>query len=528
MPPPPERPQQLSEAATIVVTDFHVTGATAFSEAELDVLTQPYEGHPISAEELQAARDAITRHYIAAGFVNSGATIPEQDAAAGVVEIRVVEGSLSQVEVEGLEYFRESYVRERLERAGGTPLSVVAIEERLQILQQDGRIRRVDADLLPGDRPGDARLRVKLEEEDPWWIRLQGDNYESPSSGAYAGRLDLGDDNVLGFGDRLFASGTWTEGLDSYSIGYEIPVNVYDTTLGVSYDWGKSNVVESPFDELDISSQSQTLRLILRQPLLRDLHHSLAFSLTGEKRESQTFLLGDGFAFAPGPNQDGESFETVSRASLDWQYRDLQQVVAARSQLSVGLDLFDSTSHRGDVPDGRFWAWLGQFQWLYRLDPSGVELLFRVDGQVAGDPLLSLEQFSVGGHGTVRGYRENQLVRDNGVVGSLEARLPLWSNDKGSRVQLAVFSDMGQSWNVNSRSLGCDPAVTMDCKLVPLGDHHPGQRKTISSVGAGLRFQLLRHVDGEVYYGYALRDVADPSEYDLQDSGIQFRLTVSY
>jgi hemolysin activation/secretion protein len=40
----------------------------------------------------------------------------------------------------------------------------------------------------------------------------------------------------------------------------------------------------------------------------------------------------------------------------------------------------------------------------------------------------SIEQFSLGGIDTVRGYRQNQIVADNGVFGSVELSVPLTSN----------------------------------------------------------------------------------------------------
>jgi hemolysin activation/secretion protein len=59
------------------------------------------------------------------------------------------------------------------------------------------------------------------------------------------------------------------------------------------------------------------------------------------------------------------------------------------------------------------------------LGPWDTEILFRTDLQLANNPLLPLEQLAVGGRYTVRGYQENQLVRDNGVIAQLEARVPV-------------------------------------------------------------------------------------------------------
>jgi hemolysin activation/secretion protein len=118
-----------------------------------------------------------------------------------------------------------------------------------------------------------------------------------------------------------------------------------------------------------------------------------------------------------------------------------------------GLDAFGATAHSPAVPDGQFVALLGQFQWARRLGERGLELGARLDAQLANDALPGLEQLAVGGSTSVRGYRECLLVRDNGVVASLEARMPLLhSNTSTPRLELAYFIDAGWSWNDEDRS----------------------------------------------------------------------------
>ena len=59
--------------------EFEVTGSTIFSEQELGAVTAPYTGHPISAEELEQLRQKLTLLYVDAGYLNSGAILPDQD-----------------------------------------------------------------------------------------------------------------------------------------------------------------------------------------------------------------------------------------------------------------------------------------------------------------------------------------------------------------------------------------------------------------------------------------------------------------
>ena len=66
---------------------------------------------------------------------------------------------------------------------------------------------------------------------------------------------------------------------------------------------------------------------------------------------------------------------TALRLSQDWAHYTQEEVFAARSQLSFGIDALGATTHGGETPDGRFFAWLGQFQWAKLFSPKNIKLL---------------------------------------------------------------------------------------------------------------------------------------------------------
>jgi hemolysin activation/secretion protein len=437
-----------------------------------------------------------------AGYVTSGALIPDQNPEDGVVEIRIVEGTLAEIEVEDPGWLRAGYVRSRLARAADQPLDVLALEERIQLLQQDPHIAKIAAELRPTSEPGQALLHVRAEEATPWSVLLESNNYQPPSIGAYGGHFALGWNDVTGFGDAISASFDVTESLREYDVLYSLPLNRYDTALQLAAQVTRSKVIEEPFDELNIKSETESYAISLRQPLYTTLETTLDAFLTGEWRRSQNFLLGEGFPFVPGPDEDGVAKLALIRFGQDAAWRDRSQVVALRSMFTFGLNVLGATQNSGsDVPDGTFVAWLGQLQWARRFDSLwGIEALFRTDLQLSTQPLLGLEQFAMGGHATVRGYRENQVVRDQGVVSSIEVRVPVWRSSLGQpTVQLCPFFDIGHSWNKKRPTDG---------------------PKTLPAVGVGVRWQITRFLFAEVYWGQNLNDVSTSG--DLQDYGVQF------
>jgi hemolysin activation/secretion protein len=506
LPPPPESDRdRLSSGPRIEVRAFRVTGSTVFAPEELAAALAPFTGREITSQELLAARDAVTLLYVQRGYVNSGAVIPDQKIVGGVVELRVVEGRLAGVEIGGNRWFRSSYLRDRIAGGEEVPLDANALAERLEVLQQDPRFARLNAELVPGERPGEALLRVRVEETPPWHLDLQSDNYTSPSIGAYTGRAIASFDNPLGLGDAIGAMFAGSDGLRDVEGWYSIPVTRWDTAIRLRYRRSASDVVESPFDQLDISGKTDTFSGGIAQPVWRSRRVSAEVSVTAEYRRSDTYLFGDPFSFTPGL-QDGRTRLTVLRIEQNGIYRDGHQVFAARSTFSVGLHVGDRADE-AFAPEAHFFAWLAQLQYVRRFDSlRGTELVLRSDSQLTPDTLVPIEQFAVGGPTTVRGYRENQLVRDAGTIESIEVRVPVFRT-AGDRVliQLAPFFDCGYSWSARGPTFG---------------------DRWLTSAGIGIRGTFPHHILAELYWGQKLQSVPEPLNSDLQDDGVSFRVTV--
>jgi hemolysin activation/secretion protein len=376
----------------------------------------------------------------------------------------------------------------------------------LLILRQNPLIEQINAELGPGVTPGEGILRVKVAEQRPYTLALAFNNYRSPSIGSKQGEVVATHSNLTGWGDRLWARYGLTEGVDEVAASYTIPLNAYDTTLGLRFDRSSALVIEEPFSDLDITSEIETYGVALSQPFYLSPYQTFSIGLALERRHSEAFLLGIIPFPSPG-TQDGESDVTVLRFSQEWLSRSVTQVVAARSIFSVGIDALGATINPSP-PDGKFFTWSGQFQWARRLPYWDSEVLFRSDVQLASEALLSLEKLPVGGANSVRGYRENQLVRDNGWLSSLEFRVPVfrlplpWLSERPEegRVLLAPFADFGLSWNTGSSTP--EPEI-------------------IYSVGLGVRWDPTRRIHSQLYWGKALKDV-DNTGTDLQDDGIHF------
>ncbi|NES84597.1 MAG: ShlB/FhaC/HecB family hemolysin secretion/activation protein, partial [Moorea sp. SIO2B7] len=364
----------------VKVREVEVLGSTVFSSEELEAVVAPFIGKEATFEDLLAIRTAITKLYLDNGYTTSGAFLPPQDLTDGIVTIQVVEGAIERIEINGLSHLRSSYVRDRLNLAAKTPINLRTLEEALQLLQINPLLDSVQAELSAGTAPGLSVLTLNLKEAKAFSGSISLENRESPSIGSLGGNFKLNHNNLLGFGDRAYAEYEITEGLDKYNVGYQFPVNAHDGTVNVRYEKYDSEIVEEPFSDLDIESDSYTLSLGFRQPIIRTTTSEFALSLSLDLRQSRTFLFEDEpFSFSVGP-EDGKSRITALRFSQEWINRYPKRVLAARSQFSFGLDAFDATINDLGV-DGRFTSWLGQFQWVEALSPD-IILVARVGKQI--------------------------------------------------------------------------------------------------------------------------------------------------
>jgi hemolysin activation/secretion protein len=451
LPPLPAEPPAVAPQfpqVRVFVQAIRITGSTVFSQEDLATVTAPYVNRELTTEDLEALRLALTRLYINAGYINSGAVIPDQTVRDGVITMQIIEGELTAIEITGNRWFRANYLRQRLALDLEPPLNIAPLQQRLQFLQQDSRIARLDAELAPGVQRGESVLRVRVEETNPFKVELAFNNYQSPTVGAEIGLVTLAHQNLTGHGDVFSATYGRSQGIDvQVDASYTLPLTARDLTLNLHYRRNDFDVIEEPFTPLDIQSQSEVFGVTLRQPFYRTLRREAAVALTAERLYNATFLLGERFSFSLGADR-GQSTVTALRMALELTDRTADQAFALRSRFSVGVDALGATIHGGDVPDSRFVAWLGQFQLARRFNDWGLQVFTRLDVQLASSPLLPLEQLAVGGRYSVRGYRENQLVRDNGVIGSVEARVPVLRNVSWADVvELASFVDAGTAWN---------------------------------------------------------------------------------
>ena len=475
----------------------------------------------------------INASFVSAGFINSGLIVPRQNALAnGVLTLDLIYGRvvpaadtapLLTVEFadnapEGL---NAAFLAHRMPSAFARPLSGVDIERDFRLVADDPAIRTINADLRPGSRPGEATLRLLVDPQDQFDFYVTGGNSRSPSVGgeriASGGSLR----NLVSGGDLLSAEVGRTKGLDDYSASYATPLFDPRLTLSLRGSINNAAVVDSQLIPLDIRSRDRAGEVGLSYGLLRTPltprgegrwtpATSLSFGVAVAQRRSRSFLLGLPFSFAPG-SVDGRSKYTAARLLGDFLVRGSNQVFATSATATFGLEGTRSPIAGALNPDRHFKALLVQLNYARRLSGQGLELRARATGQISDSILYSGERLSSGGESSVRGYRENLLLTDQGAIGSIEFSQPF---------SISGRDKSGFDWGAFAVATFADGARLHNSGAAPTAT------KSLYSVGASLSWIPSDAIVARITYGYALKDVGNLGRRDLQDRGIHFGLTV--
>lgn len=419
---------------TVRVDRFEIEGNTVFSDSQLQRELQIFVDRRLTFAELRQAADAITQRYLNQGYLTSRAILPpEQVVDDGVVQIRVLEGGLESIQVEGTERLID-YVRSRVALGGTRPLNQFQLEDQLRLLRGDPLFSNVEASLRAGSQVGQSVLVVRVTEADPFTGTLSVDTLSPPSVGRYRVGASFELRNLAGVGDILQTAAyrSTTSGSQLYELSYRLPLNPMDGALLLRMTPNSFRITDpdSSTFALNLSGSADIYEVIYRQPLVRTPREEFALAAGFRYRRGNT-LIGD--LIFP------STTTSVFTFAQDYLRRDGSGIWNVRSQFRLGTDWLGASD--------QFFSWNGQIQRAQLLNADHL-LAVRADLQLSPEALPGSEQFYVGGQQSVRGYDQNARFGDSGLRLSVEDQIALYRDESGNPfVQISPFIDLGYVWS---------------------------------------------------------------------------------
>jgi hemolysin activation/secretion protein len=472
-----------------------IDGLTALSAADFGPVIEPFAGRVLDQAALRQLVDDIANHARKQGYILATAWIPEQTLTGGMLRVRVDEGAIDAVRIEGSD---DPVIRRQLERLLAIrPLTLAALEREL-LLARD----------LPGvwvrstrfERDGDTRvLMVDARREDFSGRVLFATDGTKPV-GPVRARIDLDANGLISPTDRVDLSFSTTpfepDELAFFSARYSVVVNGSGTTIGAS-GAVSSTRPGAYLANRELEGTFWQTGVQMRHPLLRRRQRSLWLEAAAELQNLQQDSFGrlarqDRIALA---RLGFYGFGPLAGGTLQ-----------GRATITRGLDILGATAlgdplaSRSDAPPGFTTAtwWLA---WQRGLGQR-LSLSLATIGQLSTDPLLIGESFVLGGNAFLRGYDFAQRTGDQGVAGLGELRYDVPGRFAGlERLQLYAFADGGTVTNLAS-GLGSG---------------------TLASSGAGLRADITRALDLDFEVAVPLTE----PRYDTNDNTPRLNLRVS-
>lgn len=465
--------EKRGDETRIVIKEIVTDKSEILSEAEIRKVTAVYEGKSYAIKDLFEIVEKLNALYKSKGFITAKALLPPQKVEGGVVRIRLVEGRVGNVLVEGNEHTRESFFLRKFSLKKGDLVRIDTLGKDLTYFNAVNDVR-VWATLSPGKLPGQTDVLLKTEEPPNYEVSLLADNAGTETVGKERVGLKLVDYSLFGYRDPLILTGYLSQGTRTAFAGYSFPINGLGTRISAGYDLNQVEVQSGPFADLDVGGDSYSYNFNLNHPLIFSPAFSMNLFAGYQHNDSSTDFAG----------------VTIARTRVnsvpmgfDLKLLDDQGLLYCRNTLISGLE----SSEGGE-------AFL-----LYKLDvvrtlihTDEVTTIFRGNLQLSDTRLLvSTEQFQVGGLSSVRGFPEGFLVGDEGYFLSAEIKFPLLSTDRelfgsslSKRLKGAFFVDHGAAFPY--RGSGGSSS----------------HEDFITSVGVGLAMNISRYLTGRIDLGF--------------------------
>lgn len=473
------------------VTAFHITGATVFTEAQLQSRVASLVGQELTLADLEKVAAEISRFYRSNGYFVARAYLPAQEIKDGVVEIAVLEGRVGNVGVKLKGDGRLSEFAVKRIIAGSAKQGDVINESQLErglLLANDLAGVSVDSTLIPGSSVGTSDLVVEARQTGSVSGGIDYDNFGNKFTGSSRVGASVNLNNS--FGDqvalRVMTSGS---GLRYGRVSYLLPVGAAGTKLGAAYSV-MDYKLEGAFSSVNGEGDAKIASLYAIHPFIRSRNNNL-YGQLGYDSKNMVDKAG-------GATND-DKHDDLYMAGLSGDSRD--------SLGGGGINSYSATFFSGKLDLGANPNYLGldakgpQTNGSFNKTDYSVSRVQRLtdefslytafSGQFTSKNLDSSEKFVLGGAAGVRAYPQGEASGDQGQLLNLELRRDLGGYAYGN-LQFLGFFDVGNiqlnrntwtNWQGTNSSL----------------------HNNYSLVGAGLGINLSKAGSGDNLGGYSVK-----------------------
>lgn len=406
------------------VFEYQVDGNSVLKNGDIEKAVYPFMGEHKTIADVEKARSALEKTYQDAGYLTVSVSIPQQEVNTGVVHLQVTEGRVEHLQIVDSHYHTPGEIKSRTPQfAEGTVPHFPTAQKELGTLNRNQN-RQVTPVLRPGKSPGTVEVDLQVKDKLPLHGNVELNDRYSPNTTELRMNAGLRYENLFqkdhSLGLNVQVSPEDFNEVKVFSGTYIIPRmnGDYFAAYAVASD---SNI--AAVGDINVLGKGYIAGARYIKPLaLSDgFYHSLTFGVDYKVFKENLFLLG----------ADTSIDTPISYWATSLGYDANIQSGLGQTQASFALNmaprLMGNTNKEFDNKRSGAsanYAYLrADVKQLYTF-ASGWAVQGKAAFQLASQPLISTEQFTIGGVESIRGYLESSRLGDNGISGSLELRTP--------------------------------------------------------------------------------------------------------
>lgn len=493
-----------------VLTAIVFEGNTVFTQSDFLRFYEKMLGKTVTLNNIYMIADSITAFYRNQGYILSRAVVPPQEITEGIVRIKIVEGFINDVIIEGDVRGRAALFEEWAKKIKQSRPLNIKVLERYTLLADDLPGAIVKAVLRPAKTVPAAADLVLAVTHKTFDASIGYDNRGTKTSGPGQMTLVLGANSLLHLYEQTHMMYVATEDfheLHYFVLSHEETLTSEGTKLRLTANHSRTEP-GSDLQDFDIRGRGTSYGIGITQPFIRARSTNLNANLDFIVKEYHTDTLDE---------PQSEDRIRVLTAGITYDFADpFRGVNIFNLEVHQGLDIFNASkagSENLSRADGRsdftkLTAEVSRSQYL----AERLGLLVAARGQYAFNSLLSSEEFGYGGSQYGRAYDPSEITGDHGM--SVKAEIQYTGTFRNALrryidfYQLYGFSDYGAVYNRSSQK----------------SDHESG-----ASAGIGVRFALIGHLAGYLEIDKPLhRGVAAADEGKGYDPRIFFSIAARY
>jgi len=408
--------------------------------------TKPYLNKCLNTEQISQLAQEITDYLVAQGYVTSKAEIPTQSLYSGSLKVDVLESHLEKILFNDEKFFDKT---QKFTAFGFYPTHEILNIHPLEIgISQINRLPSNNATIkfIPAKEKNDVIAVVENTPKNRSHLGISYDNHGNDRTGDKRDTIAFAQDNLFWLNDVFSISRTANDfdpsrkkkgGTAAINANFSLPFYLY--TLNLSYSDSSNFFWTNNGAQIRSSSETKTHIISLDRLMVKTKKTKITSGIAFAMRDNEN-LINDARVETSSRKASIATINFMQTFFLD------NATIFYKPSFSKSFGFFDARTDASNIansaPHAEFdiFRFYGNYTQKFLVKNLQFSYNLALDTQIAKQHLYSIDQFSVGGVYSVRGFKNGTISGDSGFNIRNELTFGLSRFWSSSKLPLQYFS----------------------------------------------------------------------------------------